>query len=240
MPNEAHPPHDGGLAPRIMLALSKDGRWIRYVREADGTERPLTTQKEADARLADQRFPDHMAPQTRESIQQCLREMAVDPSFRSDPTNPRYAQYAAWKAGCDPDYAPTIVDRAWLAAENARQTYGPLSPHPETTNPEPTAGAGEVAGEGGRLPVWDRLRIVQNAQGDGVVWLDGKDYRVPSDAALKLLKALQDRKGDAVLGRILGDTIDDRPDHVWDKLPKPLQRIIEKPGRGRKGYRLKG
>ncbi|MEK6675133.1 MAG: hypothetical protein AABZ47_05685 [Planctomycetota bacterium] len=87
-------------------------------------------------------------------------------------------------------------------------------------------------------PAWARLVIHSSKGADDTAELDGKTFRLTGANDARFLETLQEQKGMTLSATSLGDAIDERPDRVYKRLKKSLQRIIEKPGKGRKGYRM--
>lgn len=86
-------------------------------------------------------------------------------------------------------------------------------------------------------PAWERLRLQIHTGGDDIAGLDGASYRLRGSAK-SFLEILQNAKGGMVKATTIQNGIGERPSTIWNKLPPPLQKIIEKPGRGYTGYRM--
>jgi len=101
--------------------------------------------------------------------------------------------------------------------------------------------AGEKNGKRqGKQPAWQRLVIVKSDTGDDIARLDGKEHRLTGASDATFLELLQRQQGGPILSATLERSCDDRPARVYARLPKAIQRIIDKPGQrtGKKGYRM--
>ena len=87
-------------------------------------------------------------------------------------------------------------------------------------------------------PAWSRLILHESNAGD-VAELDGQTYRLTGQYDLPFLRELRDAKGSLVLGGAIKRTIGERPDRIFDRLATALQNMIDRPGQGRAGYRMK-
>lgn len=88
-----------------------------------------------------------------------------------------------------------------------------------------------------RKPAWQRLKITEQTGGDDLAELDGRSHRITSKAA-KFLRSLQAKRGNMILGATLKDACGDRADRIFNSLPPELQAIVERPGKGKSGYRM--
>ena len=91
-----------------------------------------------------------------------------------------------------------------------------------------------------KQPGWQRLVIARSDTGDDLARLDGKEYRLTGANDATFLEQLQGKHGEPVLGTTLETQCSERPARIYDRLPRAIQRIIDKPGRrtGKKGYRM--
>lgn len=91
-----------------------------------------------------------------------------------------------------------------------------------------------------RQPGWNRLKIVKSNTGNDLAKLDGKEYRLTGDNDAKFLEILMEKAGAPILAQSLGHECGERSDRIYARLPRAIQRIIDKPGRGtgKKGYRM--
>jgi len=91
-----------------------------------------------------------------------------------------------------------------------------------------------------RRPVWERLELQRSEDGsDHTAILDGQRVPIRGDAALKMLTALQAKKGERVKGILLQKEIRRPPNQVYRLLDERLQRIIDPPGQGGTGYAMR-
>jgi hypothetical protein len=91
-----------------------------------------------------------------------------------------------------------------------------------------------------KRPVWERLNLRRSADGsDHTAVLDDERLPIQGEAAFKMLKPLQEKKGDRVKGTLLQTEIGQPPNRVYALLQRPLQLIIDKPGQGGAGYAMR-
>jgi hypothetical protein len=83
-------------------------------------------------------------------------------------------------------------------------------------------------------PSWKRLRV-----SGGQVFLDGVAHRLDGAYTAAFLQKLIEAKGDAVKGTYLATVIGYRPDRIFPLLPTEVQELVDRPPRGRSGWRLK-
>ena len=81
------------------------------------------------------------------------------------------------------------------------------------------------------------LQLKEHQGGDNLAILDGEEHRV-GEAAFGLLKMLQANKGDMVLATVIKGHTGTRCERSFATLPAALQRIIDKPEKAGKGYRM--
>jgi len=89
-------------------------------------------------------------------------------------------------------------------------------------------------------PAWERLQIIRSDTGDDLARLDGEEYRLTGANDAVFLEELQKRKGKPILAQSLERACGERPSRIYGRLPRPIQRTIDKPGlrTGKKGYRM--
>jgi len=89
-------------------------------------------------------------------------------------------------------------------------------------------------------PGWKRLTIIKSNTGDDLARIDEKDHRLTGASDATFLDLLQKQQGGPILATTLDKECGDRCARIFARLPKPLQKIIDKPGRGtgKKGYRM--
>lgn len=81
---------------------------------------------------------------------------------------------------------------------------------------------------------WKHLKI-----NNDIAELDGQTYSLSGQRDADFLQLLQKAKGQPVKANILQGRLGEQPNRIYDRLPEPLQKIIDKPGRGQKtGYRM--
>lgn len=73
---------------------------------------------------------------------------------------------------------------------------------------------------------------------EDIVKVNGKPFRLRGGNDSKLLRLLLKKRGKAVKADIIERTIGERPARIFERLPKPVQELIQKPGRGQTGYIL--
>lgn len=86
-------------------------------------------------------------------------------------------------------------------------------------------------------PAYARLKLRESNTGD-IAELDGVQHRLSGEKSLRFLQRLQEAKGEPIKGIILQSELNERPSRIHKRLPKPIQAIVEKPGRGSSGYRM--
>jgi hypothetical protein len=86
----------------------------------------------------------------------------------------------------------------------------------------------------------ERLQIIRSDTGDDLARLDGEEYRLTGANDAVFLEELQKRKGKPILAQSLERACGERPSRIYGRLPRPIQRTIDKPGlrTGKKGYRM--
>ena len=91
-----------------------------------------------------------------------------------------------------------------------------------------------------RGPAWSQLEIIKSDTGNDLARLDGKDHRLTGANDASFLEVVKEKHGTPILAKNLESTCGERPARIYDRLPKAIQRIIDKPGRGtgKKGYRM--
>ncbi len=139
-----------------------------------------------------------------------------------------------WPSNDVPDsFCSTLLDVFAASGQAIDVVLHELSTETERTrNPE---------GSQGRS-MCERLVIRRSHDGsDHSVILDGRLIRVKGDAAIEFMEALASiaEEGQRVKAASLTAQCGQRADLVCRKLPKSLQEIIDKPGRGATGYGLK-
>jgi len=89
-------------------------------------------------------------------------------------------------------------------------------------------------------PAWERLQIVKSDTGDDIARLDGREHRLTGGNDAIFLERLQQKRGVSILGTTLETDIGERPSRIYERLPAPIRRIIDKPGQrtGKNGYRM--
>ena len=106
----------------------------------------------------------------------------------------------------------------------------------DAAKPDSTEGSERRSVNGPEPEAWKRLKIESGA-GDNVAKLDGQTYRIKGAGCTELLRALQKKEGGTITANAL-EAMGFKPCRAYDRLPEPLQRIIDKPGRGQIGYRM--
>lgn len=86
-------------------------------------------------------------------------------------------------------------------------------------------------------PVWKRLTIQDQAQGNDIAILDGEFYRLRSGAAT-FLRELQSMRGNLILASTLTKKCGRRADYIFNRLDAALHSIIDRPTKRGQGYRM--
>jgi len=127
---------------------------------------------------------------------------------------------------------------------NFLATFGTHAPFVQSANastPTEAVLAGDKTGKRqGKQPAWQRLVIVKSDTGDDIARLDGKEHRLTGASDATFLELLQKQQGGPILSGTLERSCGGRPARIHARLPKAIQRIIDKPGQrtGKKGYRM--
>ncbi len=90
-----------------------------------------------------------------------------------------------------------------------------------------------------RLPAWKKLIIKRSKSGDDFAFLEGRRIRLRGKNAAPFLEHLKRAEGASLKAASLEATLHERPARICHNLPESLQRIIDKPGRGRVGYAMR-
>jgi hypothetical protein len=150
-------------------------------------------------------------------------------------------------AGCVEAVTPlTLLDAP--AGPESVVTKGSAVDVPNPSAPVSTETATDVSGGDSphkgkakqKEPAWQRLVIVRSDTGDDLAQLDGEAHRLTGANDATFLELLKSKEGGPILGNTLERSCEERPARIYSRLPKAIQRIIDKPGRrtGKKGYRM--
>lgn len=90
-------------------------------------------------------------------------------------------------------------------------------------------------------PAYERLAIQKSDTGDDIALLDGEPHRLTGANDATFIQILQQKQGVPILANTLESQCGERPARIYERLPKPIQDIIDKPGQrtGKKGYRMR-
>lgn len=135
---------------------------------------------------------------------------------------------------------------AWFATIRA----GLQSAFPGITEGDVLAALAEGVNKGALRSDGDSYRIVARpvAAGqsrrvklriaDDAVTVEGKSYRLRGGNDAAFLRVLLENRGVAVKADALERAIRERPSRIYARLPERIQKLIDKPGRGQRGYIL--
>ena len=85
-------------------------------------------------------------------------------------------------------------------------------------------------------PAWKRIAV----KSDAIATLNGREYRLRREDCARLLRTLIAAEGEPVLAKNLSaNAAVKRPDKAWRALDEDLRALVEAPGRGARGYRLR-
>lgn len=105
-----------------------------------------------------------------------------------------------------------------------------LAKHPTEIKPPPLDTTASIP------PAWKRIAV----KSDAIATLDGREYKLRREDCARLLRALIAAEGEPVLTKNLSaDAAVKRPDKARRALPEDLRALVEAPGRGASGYRLR-
>jgi len=93
-------------------------------------------------------------------------------------------------------------------------------------------------GEGDLLRSWERL-VMREDRGFAVAEFDGKSHRLRGTQDGEFLRRLIDAEGIPVTAYVLEAQLGKRPDRILRSLPPEIRELIDAPGRGQTGYRLR-
>lgn len=89
-----------------------------------------------------------------------------------------------------------------------------------------------------KLPSWKKLTVKRSKSGDDFANLGNQRFRLKGRNAASFLEHLKQAEGASIKANTLEVILHERPARIFGKLPQSLQRIIDKPGRGRTGYAM--
>lgn len=85
-------------------------------------------------------------------------------------------------------------------------------------------------------PSWERMRVSDNG---GQVFVDGVPHRLIGSYDGPFLTKLIAAKGEPLKGTALERSIGERPDRIYPRLPPVVRDLVDRPGQGRSGWRLR-